>query len=79
MHANAGASALSAHFSNPSQRLQRYIADIRKGFSIIIAAGARALSAPAHEREEPASLMHTCDAVGGDQCQTPLPRRLSKA
>ena len=38
-YASAGASSLAAHFAGPSQRLQRYIADIRKGFSIIIAAG----------------------------------------
>ena len=42
-HASAGASALTAYFNNPAQRLQRYIGDIRKGFSIIIAAGACAL------------------------------------
>ena len=53
-HATAGASALSAYFNNPGQRLQRYIGDIRKGFSIIIAAGTRALLAPAQGHAEPA-------------------------
>lgn len=38
-YASASATSLAAHFAGPSQRLQRYIADIRKGFSIIIAAG----------------------------------------
>ncbi len=39
-HATAGAAALAAHLGSPAQRLQRYIADIRKGFSVVIAAGA---------------------------------------
>ncbi len=40
-HASAGAATLAAHLGSPAQRLQRYIADIRKGFSVVIAAGAR--------------------------------------